>query len=450
MKTYVNMRRFSWCLCLSVIFASCTKSREEAKSEEQPLASDKVVATPLPPNVELNCSDGIDNEGDGLIDQLDNDCLPLPAPVPVAVGPVVAPIPLPVYPIPVFFGSGGGSRRVRREVEEPLCVNNTQDVNPRSELTCTGYLYGVTETGSNGSTVYTLVTIDQSTGVITPIGPIPLATSLPGINSVAGIDFDAQGNLILVATNALSVHRFTINCENAQVIFETPIYANQFLPVSADGLTIDPQGLAFTILDGDLNNDNNNDGRHLVKFGYEQVENTGFVQIDPALSTATFPLGLGAIGFPSPNVLHTMDSANDCEINKTNAGETCAAINTFTNFPGGFAFDYVAELDQDYASLITYAIVVAENSGINYLATADFNANSLTNISALNARVVGLAVNQSFEECDPSSDMTGTTCTNMCLIVESDCDDTIDNDMNSLTDCNDPACIELPICVATR
>lgn len=419
------------CFLALILLSSCAEKSSEEQNQNAPVVDNNKSQTPSKESLSKN---GSLAEVVPVIDP------PVILEPPIELPPIVLPpVGLPLHPFyPVRFPGGGGGGSRRREG----CGNNVQEVN-LTPTRCSGLLYGVVQEIGEGTT-YTLVRIDENTGALTDVGELDLSSDLPNIDRIAGIDFDASSNLILLAGDGNTVQRYSIDCNDASIIFSTPIYESSD-DLVVDGLTIDTQGLAFTII-----NDNNNFGERLVKFGYENVMNLDTYVLDPTLMNipliANF-LGLGAIGFPSPDILHTLDDDNDCIINKNTRATTCNAIASFLGFPMDFVFGYVDALDQNYETLISYAIVVDSNSQTRYLASVNFATHVLTYVATIgDSEVVALAVNQTYEECDQITLMEGTACEN-CLIIEADCDDEIDNDMNGATDCEDTVCSSNPHCI---
>jgi hypothetical protein len=360
-------------------------------------------------------------------------------------------------------GSHGGQENARTgnpdndpRFERLTCQNNIQEIIPTLSKPCPGLLYGVSEVDEDIST--RLVRIDHTTGEVTDVGPLDFEANGPDDNPsfvrFVGIDFSSQGNLYALAVlneNGSSdneLWRFTINCLTGAIEDSSEVTGfSQF--ETADGFTIDPNGVGFSII-----NDNTGGAfaSRLAKVGYETFAdgdgNSPAViltpPVSPTISVATDPLGLDASGFPSPNTLFTGDATKICALEKTSpVTPSCNPYTAFNGFPADFSFDDFFSADQDFESLINYAIV-NDNEDF-YLAQVNFGGGVVTNIGPFTLTggpipVLGLAVSQLFEECDPTSSMEGTLCTPTCDIVETDCDDDIDNDMNGATDEDDPQC----------
>lgn len=367
----------------------------------------------------------------------------------VSDAPIINP---PPPPPPFFITDNKPETLFYEEDDDDTCGNNEQDIRSRKTLDCQGLLYGAIEYPCDDDDYCAeLIRINENDGSKIFIAPLNLDPSLT-TKSIVGIDFDSTGQLEILYqgylnSDLLSVKQAYVDCHSGVLSSDHEIYRStglSFLNPQAQGFSIDAQGLSFTTIVDDFNNDNSNDGTKLALAGVLYPEFLNNV-------SAQYPMALVDGPFPIPDILNVIEGNNQsnyiCSIAKNTRLTACQSIISFNNFPLGFSYDNTKEADQDYATGLNYSIVRDSNISLSpYIAITNVNTYTVVNLFPFtsndnsNTNLVAIAVNQSYEECDHETNMIGAKCDKHCNIIEVNCNDDMDNDNNGFTDCEDKAC----------
>ncbi|USN51334.1 MAG: hypothetical protein H6731_02705 [Myxococcales bacterium] len=350
------------------------------------------------------------------------------------------------------------------------CGNGEQEVYERSTRECIYDLYGTAITyydvgatpplGNTG-----LYFFDKNTGVGFYIATISDGGS--GVHDVMAIDFSPNGVLYGVgiqSSNSKSA-LMTIDCRTglASIVGETGV---EMIGTGAiTDIDFDSQGRLYAMFD-------NYSGADTL--GIINPETGEFFAVG---ATGTSESGNGIASAPFPN--DTLFLAGNTNLSSLNKGTGAASMISALSFPP-FLDEYpqIDAMDNDNFSDITYVAIrnaspplnsSANNSSAaldeNYVGVIDRTSGEVSFLALgpqpAPSGLVGIAVNQRYEECDvlyaksisekaldedpdKLNDVPmlplGTSCTEGCLFVESDCADGIDNDGDGAIDCEDSDC----------
>lgn len=382
-----------------------------------------------------------DKGGDGTIPEGDGN-LPLPSDpvpvVPVVTVPDVPPPPpavIPVVPTGGGHGSQGAVKPARtgnpddddEDGPDGVCPNGVQEVLPDNP-DCIYDIYGTTTDGPNGPSQLIGFDLEQN-GIGYDLGTIT------EIHRVSAIDFAADGTLYAVGENDNDESVLaTINCRTA----EATIIGLTEAPGNITDIDFDSFGRLFAYVKvSGANNDEagiiNPISGEYISLGVSGLEDEGN--------------GLGSTPFPADMLYHAGDNAVSI-INKLTGVAT----------PGP-AIGFIAPADEDprinaidndpFTNIVYVSIADDDNgSSENYLAILNVFSGAISFLAAIPPEAPngldGIAVNRRFEECDPQAENPalpeGTACTEDCELIESNCEDQIDNDQDGLIDCEDPDC----------
>ncbi len=344
-------------------------------------------------------------------------------------------------------GSGGGGGEAASAVgPNGICGNGIQEVSPGAHNKCIYDLYGTTTNGPNGPS--SLFFFANDTGVGYQIGVVSEETV--GVERIGAIDFDSRGVLYGVgerSSDSKSV-LLTIDCVTAQatIIGLTNIDSLFGSDAVITDIDIDAQGRFYAFSDSNTNPN---------VLGLLNPLTGAFTTIGAAgvaLPNDDIGNGIASAPFPSSTLYHggaALLSSLNVDTGVASTVDTLKFSAPIDNNHRINAMDHNAFFD------ITY---VAVNDGIdgvdeNYVAKLDRVDGTVSYLpqgpQLAPAGLDGLAVNQHYEECDPSLGVglqnvptlpLGTECDEACQIFEADCTDGLDNDDDGSIDCADPDC----------
>ena len=396
-------------------------------------------------NVEINCSDGRDNDGDGSFDLADSDCRFDSSlnEAPSAKEKLKKPKPPALAPLAESSGGssgGGGSGGAtdKSSTGNPddfdntprgVCGNGIQEVLPQQQAPCPLQLYAADTDGVGAES--TLYSIGIHQGLASPIGPI-------GFSRVSAIDFDPWGNLYGVGEDSGNGE------EN--VLIKINCTTGEGTKVGPTGLTGGQMGLAIT----DINFDSN--GR-LIAYQNNSPDEIGELNILTGAYTSIGTNGLSdrgnGIGF-SPFPADSLYHAGDSMVSTINRNTGVVAAGPPVLFPAGLTDPRINAIDEDSFSNINY-VSIRSNEG-NFLGTLNVDIGISEYLidppNEIGFNIDALAFNRVYEECDQDSDNpappNGSICGEDCKLRETLCNDKVDNDFDGLFDCEDPDCANLP------
>src|SRR5579871_2599589 len=443
-KLYTILALLSCCSLL--FFPGCNSDQSvddqlvaDAKDEQE---EEKVVVT-----VE-------DGPVGGRIEPVAVDAVPVGVGVvaPVPVVEVVPPPPGPLPPPPpaplIPHGDFGKHEHHGNKDEEkepkppkrhhPKCGDGKQEVLPDSKE-CKFRIYGST----NNTNDIDLYGFDEN-GEAKHVGDIT-----GGLSKVYALDFDPQGQLFGLGVRSSDNHivYFSLDCRTAVA----SNLADTLLPTNfaVTDMDFDSIGRLFVYVDDGGSSDQVGIINHVEgtpTFG--QYIELGASGLDDELGN-----GLGSSPFPNDPLYHAGDTSGLTVISKS-SGAAALPGKTIV-FPSSVSSQspFINSMDND-PSTNTMFVVFQDNTPAFFLATLNVNTGVIKFISEDHKKkkhekaptgLNTITVNRRYEECDFKATTPplppGTSCTDECLVIESDCDDGIDNDQNGLIDCQDPACL---------
>lgn len=335
--------------------------------------------------------------------------------------PVVAPPPaggplIPVAPIgPVSPVGGsvvdhhGDDDDHHHEPEKPEhkaeCGNGKIELYSNKEEGCRHFLYGVDNNGS-ASTLYH---INRENGDGQSIGAIS------GYSNVV-IDFSPDGVLYAIGYIGVNAHLLTLNCASGQA---TNVATIGVIPSIVE-ISFDTSGALWAI---DLNS--NLYKINLTNGLFNLIGNTGVVKTNFAL-------------YARPLVNFDLLLATDklYELDQTTALATIESNLSFAS-PNEYL------VSGDYAYKAKRAYVVEKDGSHVYVSRIDEAEGEVERLGkpfVVNT-LSAIAVNQRYEECDKESgELDGTECTRECHLIETDCNNGLDDDRDGFADCADIDC----------
>lgn len=355
--------------------------------------------------------------------------------------------PLPPAPIPIGDGYGGGSQGAlqpfeyshddddNKETPHGICSNGSQEVLANNNG-CPFLLYGVANDSDDDSS--TLLAFDlEDGGFVLPIGNIDANI----IDNITGIDFSPEGVLYAVGQNNDNEYILaTIDCRNASPTFINKLGLDglglkQLSPYTTTDISFDSFGRLYAYIRNSVQD----------RLGYV-ITATGlissYIDIGDTNLADSDNFGLGNKPFPFDTLYHAGTSLYN--ISKSTGLSTSIAPLSF--FDPANNNPFINALDADYFTQIMYASI--ENSGSHYLGILDTLTGEVSFLSEPPLEVPydlkAIAINRRYEACDPLAIEpvlpSGSTCTEDCHLIESNCADGLDNDGNGLIDCADEAC----------
>lgn len=355
--------------------------------------------------------------------------------------------PLPPAPIPIGDGYGGGSQGALQpfnysnddddqETPHGICGNGSQEVLANNNG-CPFLLYGVANDDDDG--VGTLLAFDvEDRGFASPIGVID-----PNIiKNITGIDFSPQGVLYAVGQNNNNEYILaTIDCRNASPTFINNLDLGglglqQLIPYNTTDISFDSFGILYAYIRNGIQQD---------RLGYVSTITgliSSYIDIGDNNLVSSANFGLGNKPFPFDTLYHAGTSLYN--LNKNNG--LSSLINALSFVDPANNNPFINGLDADYFTQIMYASI--ENGGSHYLGILDTFSGEVSFLSEPPLEITydlkAIAVNRQYEPCDPLAIEpvlpSGSTCTEDCHLIESNCADGLDNDGNGLIDCADEAC----------
>lgn len=419
MSNRVWMRKSIISCCLIFLALGCETNLQNIGGDEQ--SSKKAKA----------------ENKDEIVVEIDDSGKVLTPTAPVAPGP--SSVSVPPGPTPLGNGTGGGSQGAlqpidtgneddgEEEIPTAVCGNGKQEAYA-GDYNCPFDMYGVTITDMSGTSKLVGFFFDRD-GQGGPIGTIN------DYHDVTDVDFSPQGVLYGVGRDGSNNWSLlVIDCKTAQVTWGGSLGIGSSPTVS--DISFDSFGRLWAYVD------------------YGSSQQVGLINPDTgifyALANPTGLTdsgnGLGSAPFPSDGLYDAGNaflSSIDRAIGTGGAGTHVYALNftaPATNAPK------INGLDVDPLTELFYASI--DNSGNNYLGILDLNSGNVGFIvnPPYDAPygLQGIAVNRNYEECDPLSGdpalPSGTSCTDECFFVESNCADGIDNDQDGVADCADSDC----------
>jgi len=443
-KLYTILALLSCCSLL--FFPGCNSDQSvddqlvaDAKDEQE---EEKVVVT-----VE-------DGPVGGRIEPVAVDAVPVGvgvvAPVPVVEvvppppGPLPPPPPAPLIPHGDFgkhehHGNKDEERKPKPpKPHHPKCGDGKQEVLPDSRQ-CKFRIYGST----NNTNDIDLYGFDEE-GEAKHVGDIT-----GGLSKVYALDFDPQGQLygLGVRSSDGAIVYFSLDCKTAEATILGDTGLNHSFVVT--DMDFDSIGRLFAYVDDGDNTDQVGIINHVLGTPtVGQYIELGTSGLDDELGN-----GIGSSPFPDDPLYHAGDASGLSILSKaTGAATVLTGTIVFPSSVSGLS-PFINSMDNDPRTN-TMFVVFQDNTQAFFLATLDVNTGVVSFIredhkkkkhetapSGLNT----ITVNRRYEECDFKAITPvlppGTSCTDECLVIESDCEDGIDNDQNGLIDCQDPACL---------
>lgn len=380
-------------------------------------------------------SQKIDIEIDDPANELEDiDVIPPAEQAPLPPLPPPPPEPL---PDPWFEpgNAGGGSQgalkpaRTGNEDEEfdgpdGVCDNGHQEVLANNNG-CPYDLYGSTA-GEGDSYLYGFY-LDQN-GAGHEIGEIQQSGHY--IDSVSAIDFGPDGQLYGVGKDSGTSVFFTIHCTTAKatIIGNTGLGNANVSDIDFDSLG---RLFAYVVTSGHANDE----------FGIIDPDTGIYTSVSMSGILSDSGNGLGSTPFPDDMLYQAGDSLIHT-LNKTTGAVANGSALVFPVNDG----PRINAMDADPFTNIMY-VSINDGSG-HFVGTLNINNGNVAFLNAMPPeapdRLDGLTVNRRYEECDPSAATpvlpVGTSCTDDCMFIETQCDDLIDNDQDGKVDCEDPDC----------
>ena len=393
--------------------------------------------------------------GDAEEDDDDKPILPIePVVAPVApVAPVTPAAPEALLPPPAplspWGGGGGGGgglgnsdiEREHHHPEEPhgKCGDGKQEVLPDSHE-CKYRLFGSTNNDNGSISLYGFHLRDNGEGKL--IGNVT-----GGLSKIYALDFDPSGQLygLGVRTSDSAIVYFSLDCRTAVATILGNTDLNTSLSIT--DMDFDSIGRLFAYVNEGSSPDQLGIIVHVlhVPTTGEYIE-LGVTGLDDELGNA-----IASTPFPNDPLYHAGDLSGITILSKS-TGQASTQLATIS-FPGSVSglSPFINSMDGDPFTNIVYVSFQDSNNDF-FIAILDVLTGVVTFVSddeeAAPSNLNTITVNRRYEECDFNATIPplpeGTSCTDECQVIESDCEDGIDNDQNGLIDCADPACNNQP------
>ena len=389
--------------------------------------------------------------GDAEEDDDDKPILPIePVVAPVAPVAPAAPDALlpPPAPLSPWGGGGGGGGRGNSDIErehhhpeEPhgRCGDGKQEVLPDSHE-CKYRLFGSTNNDNGTISLYGFHLRDNGEGKL--IGNVS-----GGLSKIYALDFDPSGRLygLGVRTSDSAIVYFSLDCQTA----EATILGNTELTTSllVTDMDFDSIGRLFAYVNEGSSPDQLGIIVHVlhVPTTGEYIE-LGVTGLDDELGNA-----IASTPFPIDPLYHAGDASGITILSKaTGLASSPIATISFPNSVSGLS-PFINSMDGDPFTNIVY-VSFQDSDNDFFVAILDVYTGAVTFLSddehTAPSNLNTITVNRRYEECDFRATTPplppGTSCTDECQVIETDCSDGIDNDQNGLIDCADPACNHQP------
>ncbi len=334
-----------------------------------------------------------------------------------------------------------------------FCGNGIQDVLPQKRGTCPYLLYGIRNNGV--SLPSTLLYANMKDGTARSLGDID-----QGLTDINAMDFSPDGILYVIGRLGNLFALASVDCHTAAAKIIGTFSVDEGSNITS--MNFNSQGRLYAHRTAAASS-SRTDGVLLrvdrVSGALTDIGHTQLGQVGNAIAFAPFPDG---------SLFHAGTS-----IPFTNAldGRSLSVISVISGFstyvtPLYFSSPIsnnpiINDMDFDPLTNTMYASVDDSPEGDNsprrhYIAKLD-TSTGVVSLLALSAKLApgglaALAVNRPYETCDTTSLSSfdasirdtslpsGTTCSILCSLSESDCGDGIDNDLDGHIDCADGEC----------